>query len=96
MPNGLGLVITFRLIKENKMFTFQSVLDNAVKTTKGTLSYVEDKGLRSSLENVVDANANFAKTIYENTLEISKQVVEKMGANDYTKQFANFAKTFTK
>lgn len=76
------------------MFTFQSVLDNAVKTTKSTLSYVEDKGLRASLENVVDANANFAKTIYENTLEISKQVVEKMGANDYTKQFSELAKKF--
>jgi len=76
------------------MFTFQSVVDQAVKGSKSTLAYVQDKELRTHLEAVVDANADFATTIYKTNLELAKLVVEKMGSSEYTKSFADVAKKF--
>jgi hypothetical protein len=76
------------------MFTFQSVLDNAVKGAKSTLSYVEDKEVRTNLETVIDANADFATTIYQTNLTFAKLVVEKMGTSELTKPFADAAKKF--
>jgi len=76
------------------MFTFQSVLDQTVKGAKSTLSYVQDKEVRTNLEAVIDANAEFATTIYQTNLELAKLVVEKMGSNEYTKSFADVAKKF--
>jgi hypothetical protein len=88
MPNGSGLVITFRLIKENKMFNFNSVVDQVAKASKQPLSYVEDKKVRSSLETLIDTTAEFTITVYETNLELAKQVVENTKAIDYTKFFA--------
>lgn len=76
------------------MFTFQSTLDQIVKGAKTTLSYVQDKEVRTNLEAVIDANAEFATTIYQTNLELAKLVVEKMGSSEYTKQFADVAKKF--
>ena len=76
------------------MFTFQSVLDNAVKSAKGTLSYVQDKEVRTNLETVIDANADFANVIYHTNLTFAKLVVEKMGTSELTKPFADAAKKF--
>ena len=76
------------------MFTFQSVLDNTVKGAKSTLSYVQDKEVRTNLEAVIDANADFANTIYQTNLTLAKLVVEKMGTSELTKPFADAAKKF--
>lgn len=82
------VLITFRLIKENKMFNFNSVVDQVAKASKQPLSYVEDKKVRSSLETLIDTTAEFTITVYETNLELAKQVVENTKAVDYTKFFA--------
>jgi hypothetical protein len=86
MPIGSGLVITFRLIKENKMF--KSIVDQVAKASKTPLTYVEDKAIRANLETLVEVNAEFVKTVYDTNLELAKQVVEATKAVDYTKFFA--------
>jgi len=88
MLNGSGLVITFRLIKENKMFNFKSVVDQVVTASKTPLTLVEDKAIRANLETLVDSYADFTKTVYDTNLELAKQVVEATKAVDYTKFFA--------
>jgi hypothetical protein len=74
------------------MFTFQSTLDQVVKGSKQALSYVQDKNLRSNLESVVDAQAEFATTIFNTNMDLAKLVVEQLGTNEYTKSFADVAK----
>jgi hypothetical protein len=88
MPNSLGLVITFRLIKENKMFNFKSVVDQVVTASKTPLTFVEDKAVRANLETLVDSYADFTKTVYETNLELAKQVVETTTKQDFTKFFS--------
>lgn len=77
------------------MFTFDTVVDTAVKGAKSSLAYVQDKDVRDTLESVIDANANFAHTMYDANLEMAKLVVEKFNTNVYTKPFAEAAKKFT-
>ena len=67
---------------------FKSIVDQVAQTSKSSLAFVEDKGLRGSFETVVDAQAEFAKTLYDTSLEISKQVIESAKSFDYTKFFA--------
>ena len=74
------------------MFTFQSTLDQVVKGSKQALSYVQDKSLRSNLESVVDAQAEFATTIFNTNMDLAKLVVEQLGTSEYTKSFADVAK----
>ena len=74
------------------MFTFQSTLDQAVKNSKSALSYVQDKGLRASLENVVDAQAEFATSVFNTTLDLAKMVIEHASSYEYAKPFADIAK----
>jgi hypothetical protein len=86
MLNSSGLVIAFRLIKENKMF--KSIVDQVATATKQPLTYVEDKAIRANLETLVDSYADFTKTVYDTNLELTKQVVEATKSVDYTKFFA--------
>jgi isopropylmalate/homocitrate/citramalate synthase len=74
------------------MFTFQSTLDQVVKGSKTALSYVQDKGLRSNLEAVVDAQAEFATTLFNTNLDLAKMVIEQLNTNEYTKPLAEVAK----
>jgi len=76
------------------MFEFKSIVDQVAQASKQPLTLVEDKAVRNSLEAVVDANAEFVKTIYETSLELSKQVVEKAKEYDYTKSLAELAAKF--
>ena len=76
------------------MFTFQSTLDQVVKGSKQVLSYVQDKNLRSSLENVVEAQAEFATTVFNTNMDVAKQVVESGKKYDYSKPFAELASEF--
>jgi hypothetical protein len=94
VPNGSGFIITFRLIKENKMFNFNSVVDQVVTASKQPLNLVEDKAMRATLETLVDAQAQFVKTVYDTNLELAKQVVESTKGFDFTKSLKkfNFAK----
>jgi len=76
------------------MFEFKSIVDQVAQASKQPLTLVEDKAVRNSLEAVVDANAEFVKTIYETSLELSKLVVEKAKEYDYTKSLAELAAKF--
>ena len=87
MLNNSGLTIPFRLIKENKMFNFKSVVDQVATATKTPLTYVEDKTIRGSLETLVDSYAEFTKTVYDTNLELAKQIVEVSKKVDFTKAF---------
>jgi hypothetical protein len=94
---GSGLVlITFRLIKENKMFTIDTVVDQAVKTAKQSLALVQDAGIKKEFEALVDAQAAYTKTAYNTQLELTKQVVASFGKFDAKSidfgKFFNFAK----
>jgi hypothetical protein len=72
------------------MFNFNSVADQVATAVKSPLSFVEDKAIRSSLENLVDTQTRFAKTVYETNLELAKQVVESTKSVDFTKAFEKF------
>jgi len=70
------------------MFNFNSVADQVATAVKTPLTYVEDKAIRASLENLVDTQTRFAKTVYETNLELAQQFVEASQKVDYTKAFA--------
>jgi len=78
------------------MFNFKSAVDQVATASKTPLTYVEDKAIRANLETLVEAQAEFVKTVYDTNLELAKQVVEVTKKNDYTKQFAEAIEKFTK
>lgn len=69
------------------MFDFKSVVDQVVTASKQPLTLVEDKTVRANLESLVDANAEFVKTVYDTSLDLAKQVVESSKGFDFTKAF---------
>ena len=70
------------------MFNFKSVVEQVAQASKTPLTYVEDKGIRANLETLVDSYADFAVSLYDTSLELSKQVVEASKNVDYSKFFA--------
>jgi hypothetical protein len=70
------------------MFNFKSVVDQVAQASKTPLTYVEDKAIRSNIETLVDSYADFTKSVYDTSLELSKQVVESAKSVDYSKFFA--------
>jgi len=64
------------------MFTINTVVDTAVKSAKQSLSYVPDAGVKKEAEALIDAQAAYAKTIYNTGLEFSKLIVESFGKYD--------------
>jgi hypothetical protein len=76
------------------MFQYKTVIDQVAQFSKQGLSYIKDEDFRKSLEAVVDANTKFSKTVYDTTLDLSKQAVEKAKEFDYSKPFAELAQEF--
>jgi hypothetical protein len=76
------------------MFNFKSVVDQVAQASKTPLTYVEDKAIRTNIETLVDTYADFTKSVYDTTVELSKQMVESTKSVDFTKAFEkfNFAK----
>ena len=72
------------------MFNFNSVVDQVAQTSKTPLTYVEDKAIRANIETLVDTYANFTKTVYDTSLELSKQIVESTKSVDFTKALEKF------
>ena len=70
------------------MFNFNSIVDQVATASKTSLTYVEDKKVRSSLETLIDTTAEFTITVYNTNLELAKQVVENTKSVDFTKFFA--------
>lgn len=60
------------------MFTFDTIVDQSVKTTKQALSFVKEENVRKSVEALVDAQADYSKTVYNTNLELAKLVVENL------------------
>ena len=67
---------------------FKSIVDQVAKATKTPLTCVEDKAVRANIETLVDSYAEFTKTVYDTSVELSKQVVENAKSFDYSKLFA--------
>jgi hypothetical protein len=74
------------------MFNFKSSVDAVAKATKQPLTFVEDKAIRANLETLVEAQADFVKTMYDTNLELAKQIIENTTKFDYTKAFASAKK----
>lgn len=70
------------------MFNFNSVVDQVAQASKQPLTFVEDKKIRANLETLVEAQADFVKTVYDTNLELAKQVVENTKSVDFAKFFA--------
>lgn len=88
MLNSSGLVKHSLNKGKTKMFNFKSVVDQVAQASKQPLTFVEDKAIRSNLETLVDSYAEFTKTVYDTSLELSKQVVENTKSVDFSKLFA--------
>ena len=76
------------------MFNFKSVVDQVAQESKTPLTYVEDKAIRTNIETLVDTYADFTKSVYDITVELSKQMVESTKSVDFTKAFEKAAKSF--
>lgn len=76
------------------MFNFKSVVDQVAQASKTPFNIVEDKAVRANLENLVDTYADFTKTVYDTSLELSKQVMESSKSFDFAKSLQKF--NFTK
>jgi hypothetical protein len=74
------------------MFDFKSVVDQVAQASKTPLTYVEDKAIRANLETLIEAQTEFVKTVYDTSLELSKQVVESAKSVDFTKAFEKATK----
>ena len=74
------------------MFSIDTVVNTAVKNTKQFLSYVEHDKLRADLEAVVEAQAEFTKTVYNTAKQMSDTAVEGVKTDvaqwDFAKMFA--------
>lgn len=69
------------------MFTFDTVVDQSVQTAKQALSFVTNEKIRNEVESLVDAQAEYTKTMVNTSIDLGKYFVE---------QFKNFdAKAFT-
>jgi 5,10-methenyltetrahydromethanopterin hydrogenase len=58
------------------MFDFENVVDQTAKYSKQAFVFVQNKDFRDSLETVIDAQADFSKTMYNTSLEMAKQLIE--------------------
>ena len=58
------------------MFTVDTLIDNATKTTKSVLVHIPNDDIRTGCESIVDANATFAKTIYNTSFELAKNIAD--------------------
>lgn len=67
------------------MFTIDTVVDTAVKSTKQVTALITDADFRKEVNNLVDAQASFVKTSYNTGLELSKTFVENFGKFTYSK-----------
>ena len=67
------------------MFTFETVVDNGAKTAKQFAGYVQDEKIKKELVSLVDLQADFYKSIYNSTLDITKTMVDTYAKVDLTK-----------
>jgi hypothetical protein len=76
------------------MFNFNSVVDQVAQASKQPLTYVEDKAIRSTIETLVDTYADFTKSMYDTSVELTKHMVESTKSTDFAKSFEKAVKSF--
>jgi hypothetical protein len=62
------------------MFTVDTLVDNAATQTKNGLVFVQNETVRTSLETVVDASAEYFKTIYNTSITLGKTAYESLNS----------------
>jgi hypothetical protein len=68
------------------MFTFDSIIDTVKGAqTKFVETYVTDKKVQAEVTKLIDAQAAFTKTTYNNTLEIAQTAVKHLNEVVYKK-----------
>ena len=72
--------------KENNMFTFDAIIDTVKGAqTKFVETYVTDKKVQADLVKLVETQATFTKTTYNNTLELAQTAVKNINELVYKK-----------
>ena len=75
--------------KENYMFTFESIIDTATGAqTKFVETYVTDKKVKAEVTKLIEAQAAFTKTTYNNTLELAQTAMKNLNELVYSKKGA--------
>jgi hypothetical protein len=68
------------------MFTFDSIVDTVQGAqTKFVETYVTDKKVQAEVTKLIDAQATFTKTTYNNTLELAQSAVKNFNELVYKK-----------
>jgi len=68
------------------MFTFDSIIDTVKGAqTKFVETYVTDKKVQAEVTKLIDAQAAFTKTTYNNTLELAQTAVKNFNELVYKK-----------
>jgi GTP-binding protein EngB required for normal cell division len=71
------------------MFTFESIVDTVTGAqTKFIETYVTDKKVKAEVVKLIDAQATFTKTTYNNTLELAQSAVKNFNELVYSKKVA--------
>lgn len=63
------------------MFTVDTIIDNAVKTTKSTLVHIPNEDIRTGVEALIEANATFTKTVYNTSFGLAKSIADSAMAS---------------
>jgi hypothetical protein len=75
--------------KEKNMFTFDSIVDTVTGAqTKFVETYVTDKKVKTEVVNLIEAQATFTKTTYNNSLEVAQSAVKNFNELVYSKKGA--------
>ena len=61
------------------MLTIDTVVDQNVRNTKLVLAYVPNETLRKSFETMLDAQAEFTKTMFSTGVELVKVAADQIG-----------------
>jgi len=64
------------------MFTIDTVVDTAVKGSKQFTALIKEDSFRKEVDALVDAQAKFAKSSYNQGLEVTKTFFENFGKFD--------------
>ena len=68
------------------MFTFESIIDTVTGAqTKFVETYVTDKKVKAEVTKLIDAQATFTKTTYNNSLELAQTAVKNFNELVYKK-----------
>ena len=62
------------------MFTFESLVDTGVTTVKNFTNLIQHDGVRANVNDLVDANADYTKTLYSVFVNMGKIASEGVKA----------------